>query len=1120
MIVPPTSHQPSASLTILLFGSFEIRLNGEPLRRLRSRRGQWLLALLALRQGREIQRAWLVETLWPESLEKQAYANLRQCLTDLRRVLGEQAYRLRSPSSRTLCLDLSDSEVDVTVFDRCIVSGKLSDLESAVRLRRAPLLEDCAEEWVLAERVQREEQYLTSLEALASSAVAQGQPHHAVEWLRQVIVADPLRETAQRALMSALANCGDNAAVIQTYRDLRLLLRRKFSKSAVEPDSATTALFQQLQAQARQRSQLPVPASSSITAGPPPCRLPQPLTDIVGREEEIAQVKGCLTVSRLVTLTGAGGIGKTRLAVQAAQDEVEFYADGVWFVDLGNITRPELLLQEIATVMDVKSEAACPLLQTLVRIITPKYLLLVLDNCEHLIEACVHAIDALLSACRGLRILATSRQALGIAGEIAWQVSPLAYGDENESSLLDEDRPDQAWKGAIQLFAQRASAVQNDFQITQENVRVVQQICRRLDGLPLAIELAAAHVKYQSLEELSWCLHDQHILLSGKNRVAISRHQSLLATLDWSYALLSEPERALLKKLSVFGGGWTRLAAEAVGAEGDFNGRDVFEVLTLLIDKSLVVMESLCGSTRYRLLETVQKYAQLLLDAHEGGRKAYRQHQEYFLHLAETAHVHLKGGDEEACLNQLEAEQGNFRRALDWCLHTLEAEAGLRMVVALHPFWLTRGYFREGQQWLERTLDVSRGMATWARAKALNAAGTMAKELGDYEQAQVLFEQSCELSERLEQKESVVACLNNLAELARLRGDMAQAKALHEQCLALRQEHNDALGIAASLNNLGLLAYYQADYESARSLFEQSLGLWSQHQDRGTADCLNNLGLVAYDQSDYASARTFYEKSLHIQQKLKNKAGIAAALGNLANLAADEGEYALARSLYEESLALRRELQQPRGVAIALNNLGLLAYDQGEYGRAYTLYQDSLILRERLGDKQGVAETLHNLGEVAGALGDTYGEHTYYEQSLVLKREVGDANGIGLSVYRLGRAAFAAGDVETAEALHLESLTLWRKMGNKQGVAQALEALAGLHSRKGRFTVAVKLLGAAQHIRETIHAPRHPCDTGEYERMVTESHASLDRDSYAEAWAEGFAMTEDEVFCRAYSANQ
>ena len=622
---------------VRLFGPFAAQVDGHPLPRLRSRKGQWLLALLALRSGRAVERSWLAGTLWPDTTEENALISLRQTLADLRHALGPEARRIVSPTTRTLSLDTVGASVDVAEFDAAVQQGDPASLERAVELHQKPLLEDCLEEWAVAEREERSRACLTALQTLASTALAQGEYAVAVTRLRRILAADPYHEVAVRDLMTALARSGDWGAMLLAYRDVRLLLQREFR---AEPGAETRALYQRLRAEALASPQAAAPeADPAQTKAAPLGLLPRPLTELVGREQEASTVSALLFRSPLVTLTGPGGVGKTRLAIRVAEAWAEDQPDGVWFVDLAPLADAALVTRTVAAVLGVREEPGRALSDTLAAALRDRRLLLILDNCEHLLGACAALAARLLETSPNLRLLSTSRQALGLTGETVWRVPSLAVPDETES--LDA----VARADAVRLFVERAVSGAPGFALTPQTSPAVAQICRRLDGIPLAIELAAARARMLSPEQIAARLDDRFHLLTQGSRAALPRQQTLRAAVDWSYDLLSEPERRLLARLSVFAGGWTLEAAEAICPGNGLEAPDVLDVLTELVDKSLVVVETEAEQDRrYRLLETMRDYGRQRLEERGDGEWVKRRHREWYRQIRRAGRDRLPGG--------------------------------------------------------------------------------------------------------------------------------------------------------------------------------------------------------------------------------------------------------------------------------------------------------------------------------------------------------------------------------------------------------------------------------------------------------------------------------------------
>jgi predicted ATPase len=593
--------------------------------------------------------------------------------------------------------------------------------------------------------------------------------------------------------------------------------------------------------------------------------LPQQLTSFIGREREMTEVKRLLSSTRLLTLTGAGGCGKTRLALQVAADLVEEYPDGVWQVELAPLTDPSLVPQTVAKVLGVREEPDRSITETLTDYLQSRNLLLIMDNCEHLITPCSRFADSLLRTCPKLRVLATSREALNLKGEQAYRVPSLLLPEEG--SGLSVERL-QTCESAM-LFKDRARLNQPSFMLTRQNAAAVGQVCRCLDGIPLAIELAAARVRAMPVEQIARRLDDRFHLLKGGSRAELPHHQTLQALIDWSYSLLSEQERALLRRLSVFAGGWTLEAAEGVCAGEGIEDWEVLDLLTALVDKSLVVYEEHEGTARYRLLETVRQYGREKL-AEAGETEAMRRrHLDWFLQLAERAEPELESGEQAEWLRRLEAEHDNLRAALEWS----EGETRMRLAGALWRFWMVHNHYTEGQRWLTVALEGNGDAPAALQAKAFAGAGTMAW----------------------------------------LQGDYVRAEALHRASLAHYGEAADLKGMAFALNNLGAQAINQGNYARATLLYEEGVALAREVGDsRITGWLLTNLGEIARCQGNHARARTFYEESLALAQEVQDKHNLSTLLLNLGFVAIVQGNMARARLFLREGISVCREMDDRR----------------------------------------------------------------------------------------------------------------------------------------------------------------------------------------------------------------
>jgi predicted ATPase/DNA-binding CsgD family transcriptional regulator len=652
-------------------------------------------------------------------------------------------------------------------------------------------------------------------------------------------------------------------------------------------------------------------------------------------------------MTRLLTLTGAGGSGKTRLALEVARDLLEAYPDGVWLVELAPLSEGALVPKAVAEALEVPERPQVPLADTLSDVLRDRQLLLVLDNCEHLLGATAQLVDKVLDSCPRVRILTTTREGLGVEGEIRWPVPPLSVP---EPQGMPSSVELEAYE-SVRLFVERARGRDPSFSLTPENAPAVAEICRKLEGIPLAMELAAARVGTLSLEQTSERLTDSLKLLTGGGRTTVPRHRTLKGALEWSYELLSADEKKLFGSLSVFAGGWTLEASEVVGAGGGVEEGEILDLLSGLVEKSLVASRGgEQGGVRYRSLEPVRQYARAKLEEGDEAEHVRRRHAVFFLTLAEEAEPELWGPDDASWLNRLELEHGNMRVALSWALQRGEPELALRLAGALGWFWRGRGYYGEGRRWVEEALEKSSTTSATIRAKALGVASFLAVNQGDVDRAQAAAEEGLRLSTEAGLGSVVTADFQNLlGDVAGIRGDYERATELLEEGLVLNRESGDGRAVAFTLANLAKVVVAQGDFKRAKELYEEGLVL---SRELGGAEQLSayliSLGYVYLLEGDLERATALNEEALELLRKRGRKDSLHVALDNLGWAALLQGDHERARSYYEEGLTICKELGDKMIASESLEGMACIsASDGGE--RAAKMFGAAQALCEAVG---------------------------------------------------------------------------------------------------------------------------------------------------------------------------
>jgi non-specific serine/threonine protein kinase len=677
----------------------------------------------------------------------------------------------------------------------------------------------------------------------------------------------------------------------------------------------------------------------------PNTNLPTPLTSFIGREKEQAEIKHLIAKNRLVTLAGAGGIGKTRLSIQIASTLLNDFPDGTWLVELAPLSDPALVPQVIITTLDLSEQMGRPALRLLTDFFRAKRALLILDNCEHLVAACAQLSNDLLTQCPNLWILATSREPLNVGGEFVWQLPTLSLPEKDKLSLTNLLLAFES----IRLFVERAMTVRSDFVLTEQNAITIAQICQHLDGIPLAIELAAARMRSMTAEEIAVHLDDRFNLLNQGSRAAKPHHQTLRAAIDWSYDLLTEKERILFRRLSAFAGGWTLEAAESICDQESLERGDIFAILSHLVDKSLVNVEINNDTSRFQMLETIREYARKKLFESDENEIIHRSHLDFFTHWMEQVEPKLHGPEQIHWLDQIETEYNNLRVAMQWAINN-DVETGLQLAGSLGWFWFVRGYPSEGIEWLN-ALIAYHTPRTEAQVAVLGRKAMLSSLTGDFESVVKLTETVLK-SEGVGNPRDIAWALRGKAIFAAWSGENTQlAITWAEQAIALSQSVGDEWHYGMSLFTLGDAYLHGAkDYAIAEQVHENGLKVLRRIGDKfGIAHVLLSLGFNYLRQGNYARAAELEAETLGLLRELGDKAGIGWALANLYNLARFQGEYERAELFAEERLSLWNNVGFGLQVAWAKYDLGRIAILQNNIGVAVAQFRQGLVFFQQNG---------------------------------------------------------------------------------------------------------------------------------------------------------------------------
>jgi predicted ATPase/DNA-binding SARP family transcriptional activator len=956
-----------------------------------------LLAILLLNPNRVVSTDRLIELLWGDEPPETVNNTLQVGVSQLRKVLEPghirgMPYQVLVSQEPGYLLRVAPEQLDLCRFERLreearraaavgLPADAAAALRQALALWRGPPLADlAAEPYAIAEANRLHETRIRALEDRIEADLALARHGDLVGELEALVGEYPLRERLRAHLMLALYRSGRQGEASEVFHKTRAVLVEEL---AMEPGPELQKL---LKAILNQDSSLDLVARSEAASPRKTDNLPLSLTSFVGRIPEVAEVKRLCFRSRLVTLTGAGGIGKTRLAIKVATELVSSFRDGACLVELAPLSDPARVPQTVATALGVREQPGVPITDSLVVYLERRQVLLLLDNCEHLVDGSAQLADGLLRKCPDLRVLATSREPLGIGGESTWRVPSLPVPDLEGPTPAERSIE----YGAIALFADRAATALGSFDLTENNGPLVLQVCRRLDGIPLAIELAVGKLKALSLEQIAGRLDDRFHLLTGGSRTALPRQQTLEATIDWSYDLLPAAQQAVLRKLSVFAGGFNLEAAEAVCSEAPDHNFEVLTALTGLIDKSLLLTSSKNGEIRYQLLETIGHYASRKLDAAGELVETRRRHRDWFLSLAERAQPELRGSNQVKWFERLETEHDNLRAGFEWSLRQDQTESALRLASAMGFFWMFQGHIAEGREWLERAIGAAPAALSSLTATATAWAAQLAGDQYDYQKAVSWAAQSLEVFRGLEDHWGIGFCSLILGNQSLNQDELEAASRLFEESHAHFRLSGSRPDLAKSLDRLGCVKWMKGDYDEAARLLSESRDLSSSIGNHWyAATAMVNLSRVALSQGSLSLASKLLGESLPMLNELNDVYHACMALHMQAIVARREKDYPRALLLLEQSAAPLRELGDPVFLNYCLGERGVVRWLQGSLDEALMLLRESATVSLQLRDKSGCAMWVEALGGVCLEMGEPMWAAKLFGAAEAMREQIG-----------------------------------------------------------------------------------------------------------------------------------
>ncbi len=1093
--------------------------------RLGGARARLAFAVLVLDRPRPVDRFHLAEVLWPDSLPASWEAALRVVMSRVRAFLGAAGlpasdvltncygcYRLSLPDD--VVVDVEAAATAVEAAEKAWAAGSPAPaLAAAAEVRvitSRPFIGGAEGAWIDAARRRLGSQRARALDVSVRAAIHLGQASEAIDAAQELLSLDPYRDVSHVLIMQAHRASGNRAEALRAYGWCRHVLAEELG---VDPSPETEALYRSLlreeHGDGSSRDVVWLPSAADL----PPNNLPAQLSTFVGRDRELREIRKLLQGDRLVTLTGPAGSGKTRLAVEVAGRSLPAHVDGSWFVDLGRLSPAasgdeDLVARAFAAAVGVVEQPPRALVDTLVDHLRPRETILVVDNCEHVLGASAALVDALLRACPLLWVLATSREPLGVPGEILWRVPPLSTPEPGSGSGAPSAGSIEALLAyeAPRLFVDRSRALVADREFTDADAAALAQICVRLDGIPLAIELAAACTTTISVEQIALRLDDRFRLLTLGPRTAQARHQTLQRAVEWSHDLLTPRHQVLLRRLSVLAGGFTLEAAEYVGTGGEVDRADVLDLLIGLVNTSLVVTHIAGRQARYGFLETIRHFARDRL-VESGEEPAVRDaHLAWCVSLVTEAEPELSGPDQEAWFGRLDVEADNLRSGLDWALRQGPAEAAVRIAGALTLYWHVRGYYPEGRRWAEAVLAVGGDVPPLVRAKALWGLGFLSFYLGDVAVTVPAIEECLALARAEGAAVETARALAMLGELASLQ-DAAAAHRILAESADLARQAGDSWCLSYSLASRAWAEFYRGPSSAGRALIAEAMDIAGRAND--TRNLLRGSVCMAWGallEGDYSSGGDA-ERALELGSTLARRLGDIGWTGLMLNgqgeLAWRRGDYDSAGRLLEESAEIGRRLGSPYALAPPYGLLGRRAKAMGNLEEAATWFEEALDISRRAGMHLFVPWWVWGRADVYRLAGDHQSAATWLAEARSVAEAAGNEPVVAFTIWARGEIARTEGRMGDAEGLHRDALRRRQAVGDGDGILDSLEALAGMAAARGQAARAVRLVAAATAHRSLTRGARAVVAQARYEADVAAARAALTDGAFDQAWAEG-----------------